>query len=143
MCMNALSATCIHLSFCKAQREGMTLLESSSQCICPGHILTYECTIESDTGVTGTLWNGTAFDCPDTENQINLLHTRQFTGIRGCSYGAILGQGVRVMDNRYTSQLNITVDFFMDGKSVACFYYNGSSITLIGNMSVTLTTGMS
>ena len=120
----------------------MTLLESSNQCICPGHILTYECTIESGTGVTSTLWNGTAFDCPDTENQINLLHTRKFTGIRGCSYGAILGQGVRVMGNRYTSQLNITVDSYMEGKSVACFHKNGSSSTLIGNLPVIITTGM-
>ena len=44
--------------------------ELTTECACPGDILTYECTF---TGVPGgaTVWRGTAFDC--SLHEISLL----------------------------------------------------------------------
>ena len=101
----------------------------------------YECTVEGDVGAT--LWNGSVFDCPETGNELTLIHIRKFTNtLKGCNNGAILGHGVCVVENSYTSQINITVDYSMDGKSVTCFYDNGTSIMFIGNSSLMVTTGI-
>ena len=76
-----------------AQRVTVTMLKSSSQCVCPGDELTYECTVEGDAGAT--LWTGTVFDCPETENQLEFVHRRRFIKtIRTCNNGAIVGRGI-------------------------------------------------
>ena len=108
------------------------------QCICPGGELTYECTVEGDAGAT--LWTGTAFDCPQTENLLEFLHRRRFiNATRTCNNGAIVGRGIKVEGSNYTSQVNITVDHSLVGKTVTCF---DSSRMLIGNSTIMLTTGI-
>ena len=116
-------------------------MKSSSQCICPGDELTYECTVEGDDGAT--VWTGTVFDCPETENQLELVHIRRFLNTtRGCNDGAIVGRGIRVEGGNYTSHLYITVDPSMNGKSITCLYDVDSSKMLIGNSTIIiLTTG--
>ena len=44
-----------------------------SRCICPGDTLTYECTV---VGLGVTVWTGSAFSCPSSNNEIALLHSR-------------------------------------------------------------------
>ena len=112
----------------------------SSQCTCPGIDLTYECTILDERASGATVWTGTAFDCSDTEDEITFLHIRsRFIGTsRGCNDGAIRGRGIRIEENRYTSQVNITVDSYIDGRSVECFYGK----TLVGNSTIMITTGI-
>ena len=121
---------------------GITL-SSSSPCVCPGDVLTYECTVEGIADVMSTIWTGTAFDCQSSENELLLIHsTSRFTETQRCNHGAITGRGIRVVGNNYTSQINITVDPSMDGENVVCFYHSGSSITVVGNSSIQLTTGI-
>ena len=83
------------------------------------------------------------FDCPSSENEFLFIHMSSFTeGLLGCNNGAILGRGIRVMGNNYTSQVTIRVDPSMDGKTVICSYDNGASITVIGNSSIQLIKGI-
>ena len=42
-----------------------------SDCVCPGHELRLECTYMN--GIA-TLWRGSAFDCPELNNEILLQH---------------------------------------------------------------------
>ena len=114
----------------------------SALCTCPGFILTYECTIMDDRASGATVWTGTAFDCPDTENKLIFLHSRFTITYRGCNGGAISGSGIRTQENRYTSQVNITVDSDMDGGSVECFHENDMGKTLVNNFSIMITSGM-
>ena len=123
-----------------AERESLMKLKSTSQCICPGDILTYECTIEGDSGVT--LWTGTLFDCPQTENRLVFVHRRFVNTTRTCNNEAIVGRAVRVEGSNYTSQVNITVDPSMNGESVTCLSNVDFSNMLIGNSTIMLTTGM-
>ena len=95
--------------------------------------------------VGATVWTGTAFDCPETENQLTFVHIRdRFTDTyKGCNGGAIRGRGLRIEENGYTSQVNIRVDRCMDGRSVECFQYESDmGLMLIGNFSITITSGM-
>ena len=111
----------------------------TNECTCPGFKLTFMCTILGNVGAT--VWRGSAIECPETNHELIFLHLIRFTDIRGCNGGAIIGRGIRIDNMCFTSQLNITVDSSMDGKSIECFYNNGTSANLIGNSSVTITSG--
>ena len=115
-----------------------------THCICPGFNLTYECTTAMSDAGGATVWTGTAFDCPETEDQLTFVHIRdRFNDTyRGCSGGAISGRGLRVEESGYTSQVNITVDDYMDGRSVECFYVNDMGKTLLANYSIMVTSGI-
>ena len=111
----------------------------TNECTCPGIVVTFRCTVVGNVGAT--VWRGSAIECPETNHELTFLHLIRFTDIRGCSGGAIIGHGIDVEGNCYTSQLNVTVDTSMDGKSVECFYNNGTFANLIGNSSVAITSG--
>ena len=121
----------------------VSLKGSNNQCLCSGDTLTYECTTFGESGgAIATIWTGTAFDCPQTENKLTLLHTLSFTDTNPliCNDGAILVRGILVVSGgNYTSQLNITVNSDMNGQTVECFYDNGFRTQVIGNFSMTLT----
>ena len=111
-----------------------------NECTCPGFKLTFRCTV---LGIAGaTVWRGSAIECPETNHELTFFHLISFMDIRGCNSGAIIGRGVEIEDACYTSQLNITVDSSMNGKSVECIYNNGTFASVIGNSSVTITSGI-
>ena len=109
-----------------------------SNCTCPGHVSTYECTT---VGGTATVWQGSAFECPSSQDIIYLSHSLSNI-TRTCNYEAIKGQIIRDKDDCHTSQLNVTVSSDMMGKSIKCIHDNGTAQTLIGNVSLILTTGI-
>ena len=97
-----------------------------SGCVCPGDILTYECTVM---GGTATVWTGIAFNCSRfSSTEIVLLHSR-FISANGtsfiCNNGAIVVGGLSVDGNNYTSQLNVTVTPETIGKTIECHYDDG------------------
>lgn len=96
----------------------------------------FECTISGKFGAT--VWSGNAIEC----HEITFLHLRRFLGTRGCSNGGTSARGIRIDENCYTSILNLTVYPDTAGKSVECIYNNGTDTSLIGNSSVTLTSGI-
>ena len=102
-------------------------------CVCPGEILTYECTAR---GGVSTVWTGSAYDGPRCE--IVLLHSR-FTSGQGtnviCKKGAtyIVARSLSVEGNNYTSQLNVTVTPDTAGKTIECSSDNGINEILISS----------
>ena len=98
----------------------------------------YECTVTGEVGAT--VWTGTAIDCHET-SVITFIHLRRFIEIRGCNNGAIIGRGIRIEGPCFTSQLNITVESNMEGESVECIYNDGTATSLIGNSTITITSG--
>ena len=93
-----------------------------------------------------TLWEGTAFDCPSTMNEIILRHS-QFSmpggTSKGCNHRAIMGRSLRVENNHYTSQLNVTVSASLNNKTVQCVHNSdrGTS-TVVGNGSLYVISGI-
>ena len=110
----------------------------TTECSCPGDILTYECNV---TGTLGgaTVWRGAAYDCSLYE--ITLLHSRFADGTFGvCNDGDIVARSLSVEGNNYTSQLNINVTSNIAGKTIDCVD-DDTSNTTIQFSTVTQTTG--
>ena len=102
-----------------------------SECVCPGDILTHECTV---TGGVSTVWTGNAFNCQSSNNEITLLHScfKSANGTsRSCNNGAIVGQSLGVQGDNYTSQLNVTITPETAGKTIMCIGDNGKTTMLI------------
>ena len=79
-------------------------MTSNSDCICPGHTLTFECTVMR--GV-GTVWRGSALNCNSGNNEIFLHDGAHGNGLEepiiGCNNGNIVGQVVETENGSYTS----------------------------------------
>ena len=104
---------------------------SMNGCVCPGDILTYECTV---VGELSTVWTGNAFFCQSKNNEITLLHSR-FESENGtsnsCNNGAIVGRSFGVQGNNYTSQLSVTITPETAGKTIICIGDDGTTTMLI------------
>lgn len=112
-----------------------------SECTCSGDVLTYECRVVDG---SATVWRGSAFDCPSSGGEIVLRHSQVASGgaVGVCNNGAIVGQGVSVVDNCFTSQLNVTLSSRLNGKSVECAHFNNVNTAVVSNSLVNITTGM-
>ena len=89
-----------------------------------------------------TVWQGSALSC--TGNEITLVH-RRFTSEGGafgeCNSGSIVGRSVRVKDGYYISQLNVSVNNYILGRSISCVHDASSTLVMIGYSSINATTG--
>ena len=104
------------------------------QCVCPGDVLTFTCTI---IGGGNTLWRGSAFNCPSTTNEIILRHS-QFNSVGGtsgsCNNEAIVGRSVRdESSNCFTSQLSVTVSESLNSRVVECDHNSNTGTRDIGS----------
>ena len=132
-----LSSTIMH-NF--ADKNELAVLGNTG-CACPGGMLTFNCTA---VGLGSTLWIGTAFDCTDRGNEILLRHRRFTTGgVNGtCNNGAIVGRSLEVVDNCYTSQLNVTVSSNLNNKTIVCVYNGNAGSITIGSPTLTVVEGV-
>ena len=124
----------------------MNKLEFLSGCTCLGYDVAYRCTVcGADTIIT--VWEGTAFDCSETANEIALRHS-QFNSPGGqtpgdCSGGALVAYAIREEQDCYISQLNATISADLNDMTVECaFETDGMNAqTLINTSTVNITTG--
>ena len=104
----------------------------------------YNCTVAAGEG--STVWTGSAFDCPGTNDSIILRHHEFFTdsttAYGTCNNGSITGRGVSVNGDCFTSQLYIGFSVTLDlvGENVICIYKNGSQELIVGNATIRLGT---
>ena len=98
--------------------------------------LTFECEV---IGGVSTVWKGTAFMCPNTDNEIILLHSRfNNESSRECNNGSILVVSIEVADgNKYISLVNVTFNSLLIGKTVECFSDDGLISSLVTNYTIT------
>jgi hypothetical protein len=111
-------------------------LVTVNSCTCEGYDQVYECRI---TGSGATVWSGSAFNCPATNNEIFFFHSS--FGIEAtCNGGAIVGRTIRTENNTYISQLTVSVGAEMIGRNISCFH-DGATSKLIGSSILTLSRG--
>ena len=97
----------------------------------------YECRV---TGRGATVWRGSAFNCPSTNNEILFLHSS--SGIeKVCNDGVIVGRAIRAENDTYISQLTVSVSAEMIGMNISCFHDSGAA-ELIGSSVLTLSRGI-
>ena len=75
------------------------------------------------------MWKGDIIDCPDHSNEIILQHINFDSQVTGeCNAGAVIGRGLRIDGNCYTSELGIVYRESFSGRNVTCIYDNGITI---------------
>ena len=124
----------------------------SDDCVCPGDIVMYECTVFGDFGGI-TVWTGDFFRCSNGNQEIALVHS-QFTDGPGEEASStrtcisedvrIVGRIIRVENGSFMSQLNVTLTPDSDilaGTSIECAYDNGTSVYPIGSATLNYTAG--
>ena len=108
-------------------------------CTCPGDELIFECAIEGD---AGTYWQGTALEeC--LQRNILIRHS-QFRGgghidrkLCGTS-GTVVVHTISVVNNTFTTQLTITANHHLNGKTIECVSDRGR---VVGRSQIWLKTG--
>ena len=86
-------------------------------CIREGRTVSYECTVNDNSGGSITVWRGNAFNC--SEMQINLFHDARF-GPTFDHCGTLLATIVNINNSEYTSQLNLTATADINGATLMC-----------------------
>ena len=125
----------------------MNRLDFLSGCTCPGYGIAYTCTV-CGAETTTTVWEGTAFQCPETSNEIALRHS-QFTDQDSpesgdCSGGSLIAYATGKEQNCYISQLNATVSADLNGSTIECsFEARGmNGFQTVNRSTVSITTGI-
>ena len=125
---------------CTAE-EGLIKV-STDDCVCPGNIVTYECTVFGGTGTT-TVWKSDIFQCSSGKKIIELVHRpltegEEYAGIYNhiCKNGNIMVRLVSLESDSYTSQLNITLMYDITRESIECIGDNGTNPYRIGLLDI-------
>ena len=106
---------------------------------CPGSNIIYTCAINTNTFTVITLWSGSAFQCPGTNNQIVL--TQRIAGaplpFTPVSCGSLSAVTTNVTSSCYTSVLTIPAVQALNGTNITCT--DGTTGTVVGSDTVKIT----
>ena len=112
---------------------------STRECVCSGDniIVTYECTVFGGAEVI-TVWKGDFFDCSTGKREIELVHREDFSP-HICNEGnvTVVARIIRVENDSFISQLNITLTHDIAGESIECISDNGTNTERVGSMNLT------
>ena len=91
-----------------------------------------------------TVWSGTSFDCPNSNNEITFLHNKLLANKSEpgeCNNGSIVVHSLKIdpKNNIYTSQINVTINSDILGQTIICQYYDYHNImtSTIGSLKLT------
>ena len=116
----------------------MLLKSPTRECVCPGDIVTYECTVFGGTQGVSTVWKGDFFNCPTGIGEIHLIHgQREGFNPHTCNDGKVVARFVRIENNSFISQLNVTLTRDIAGKGIECIRDNGTNTEGIGATNLT------
>ena len=104
---------------------------------CPGDVLTTECAIM---GGGATVWQGTAFQCYDNDNDIIILQHSHFGGsynpAESCNNGAIVAQVLGVVNDSYISQVSVIVSLELNNTTVECVHWYNLTARIIKQIQI-------
>ena len=121
-------------------------LITRDDCVCPGSTIVYECNVTRE---GTTVYTGSAFNCPNTNNELLLFphryHTSNQSFFRTCNVGAIVAEtkSSTLNDLSSSSTLSITLNHnVMAMKEIKCSIDNGSAEWVIGSYHIPRFTGI-
>ena len=123
----------------------MTLISSPKQCICPGDVVIYECTVQSVFG-GATVFRAkppsSFVSCTGIRSQEELIlpHSQFIWSQHGvkktCNNDTVISQILNTENGTYTSQLSITVTSELIGITIECVNDNGTSRHGVGSSTI-------
>ena len=142
MAINKSVIFCILISLCHLRVASASMSSIFQAFSCLGDILTIECAIM---GGGATVWQGTAFQCDNNLDIIDLRHS-QFRGSQKpegtCNNGAIVARAIGVVNDSYVSVLNVTVSSELNNTTVECAHdYNLTTTVIKSVQIIVLATG--
>ena len=123
----------------------LSLENNASQVACLGDNVSFDCCVKNG---TSTVWGGTAFthdglSC--SNDDIILLHSRfdnsDYNVSYSCLNGAIVAKSLRIEEDCYCSQFNVTINSMSNLHTVLniqCRHDNGIHESSVANFSVTI-----
>ena len=82
-----------------------------------------------------TVFGGSAFRCPFTNNEITLRHSQFNDANYGgtCNNDSIVAQSYKIEGDKYTSKVHVRITSDLLGKTINCSHDNGIDPKLIGS----------
>ena len=106
-------------------------------CICPNHNIPFQCTT---VGGGITVWQGSAFQCPQSSDEIALRHAQFLGSVGVCNDGAICAHAVSILaPDCFISNLTVYITPALDGSTVRCEYDDGTSVTVVHSFTLNIT----
>ena len=106
-------------------------------CGCPGQIVSYNCTA---VGGVYTVWGGTALTDCSVGNDISLRHNDFENAAGECNNGAIVGYSIGILNDSYTSRLDVRLSNDLQGQTITCSVEDDYSLNMVGNATLTVST---
>ena len=122
-----------------------SLENNASRVACLGDTVSFDCCVKNG---SSTVWGGTAFthdglSC--SKHEIVLLHSRfdnsDYNISYSCLNGAIVAKSLRIEEDCYCSQFNVTINSMSNLHTVLniqCRHDNGTYESSVANFSVTI-----
>jgi hypothetical protein len=116
---------------------GNNLILLDDGCICPNHNITFQCTT---VGGGITVWQGSAFQCPQSSDEIALRHAQFLGSVGVCNDGAICAHADSIpAANCFISNLTVYITPDLEGRAVRCEYDDGTEVHLIDSFTLNIT----
>ena len=86
------------------------------------------------------MWQGTAFDCPHSSNEIALRHAQFWGSVGVCNGGDICAHADSIqLPDCYTSNLTVYITPALEGRTVRCEYDDGMTVVIIRSLILNIT----
>ena len=106
-------------------------------CICPNHNISFQCTT---IGGGITVWQGSAFHCPQSSDEIALRHAQFLGSVGVCNDGAICAHAADIESpDCFISNLTVYITPALEGRTVTCEYDNGLEVILVRSFTLNIT----
>ena len=79
------------------------------------------------------MWQGTAFDCPQSSNEISLRHAQFLSSVGVCNDGDICAHAYSMpTPDCFVSNLIVHITPALEGQTVRCEHDDGITVSLVG-----------
>ena len=86
------------------------------------------------------MWQGTAFDCPQSSNEIALRHAQFLGSVGTCNDGAIFAHADSIQSlDCFVSNLTVHITPALEGKTIRCEHDDGISVQIAGTITLNIT----
>ena len=86
------------------------------------------------------MWQGTAFQCPQSSNEISLRHAQFLGSVGVCNDGAICAHADSIPSpNHFLSNLTVHITPSLEGQTVRCEHDDGTTVLIIDSFVLNIT----
>lgn len=86
------------------------------------------------------MWQGSAFQCPQSSNEIVFRHAQFLGSVGVCNDGALRAHGVSIQSpDCFVSNLTVYITPDLEGRTVRCEHDNGFTVVVVRSFTLNIT----